>query len=135
MKKIRTINQIIIKTTLLLTIILTLNSCYNTKKAEASFNQGMIFFDLENYQEAIIDFDNAIKEYPKYEQAYVQRGLSKQKINMHREAIMDFEKAIELNPKNTDYIYFKSYSKGVLLGSSLVKKEREILNNKIDSIK
>ncbi|MFM7390029.1 MAG: tetratricopeptide repeat protein [Vampirovibrionales bacterium] len=53
-----------------------------------------------NTQEAIQDFDTAIKLDPKYTAAYTNRGYAKYELDQYAEAIQDYDIAIKLDTKN-----------------------------------
>ena len=87
---------------------------------------------LRKYQEAIIDFNNAIRLDESYTDAYYNRGASYASLGKYEEAISDFSKTIELDPKYTNAYYFRGlandflgknacddYFQGCQLGSSL----------------
>ena len=57
---------------------------------------------LEEIFGAIKDFSKAIKINPKFETAYINRGLAKHEWNYLDGAIDDFNKAIEINPYSFD---------------------------------
>lgn len=76
-----------------------------TKNAEDYYNKGIEKFDRKDYQEAIKDFNRAIKIAPDYGEAYVKRGNSRYFLGNKRSAIEDYERAIEINPN-----YAEAYS-------------------------
>jgi tetratricopeptide (TPR) repeat protein len=74
------------------------------KQAKRAFERGEKALDNDKYDEAIAAFNEAIKLYPNYAEAYVYRGDAYNfgKKNYDK-AIADYTEAIRLNPKNGDY--------------------------------
>ncbi|MGU9956866.1 MAG: tetratricopeptide repeat protein [Arenicellales bacterium WSBS_2016_MAG_OTU3] len=58
-----------------------------------------------NFEEAIKDFDEAIRLKPDYAAAYWWRGMAKYELKQYKEAIKDFDEAIRLKPD--DYIAYR----------------------------
>ena len=54
------------------------------------------------YEEAIADYNEAIRINPESAQAYTNRGTVKGMLARHEEAIADFNEAIRINPQDTD---------------------------------
>jgi tetratricopeptide (TPR) repeat protein len=73
------------------------------------FNSGIAKNNLEQYAEAIKDFDKAIELNPNDAAAYNNRGLAKKDLRQYAEAIQDYDKAIELNPNAAAY-----YNRGIV---------------------
>ena len=73
-----------------------INSCY--QRAIEKFN-------LEKYQEAIIDFGYVIDLNPEFADSYYRRGLTYIQLTNYPEAIIDFGYAIDLNPEFADSYY------------------------------
>ncbi|MFM9264813.1 tetratricopeptide repeat protein, partial [Tychonema sp. BBK16] len=55
---------------------------------------------MEQYEEALQNFDRAIELDPKYTWAIARRGETYLLMKRYEEALQDFDRAIELNPKN-----------------------------------
>ena len=53
---------------------------------------------FDAHEDAIKDFDRAIKVKPDFAHAYHQRGLAKQALGQQKEADTDFAKAKEIDP-------------------------------------
>jgi tetratricopeptide (TPR) repeat protein len=68
-------------------------------------NRGIAYAGKGQYDQAIADYDTAIKASPKYENAYFSRGNAYYAKKQYDEAIADYNKAIELNPKNPHPYY------------------------------
>jgi len=65
--------------------------------AKAYTNRGVALFDLNSYDLALVDFNNAIKINPDSFAAYNNRGLIYMKKDQNQFAFDDFQKAIEIN--------------------------------------
>ena len=63
-------------------------------------NRGIAYFDLQNYEQAISDYNRAIEINPKYAEAYYNRGLLYQILDETEKANADFAKAKQLGLKN-----------------------------------
>lgn len=61
-------------------------------------NRGIARFNLEQYAEAVNDFNRAIELNPVFTQAYNNRGNARYKLNDYQGAMADYSQAIELNP-------------------------------------
>ena len=69
--------------------------------------------DLGDYNEAIIYFDKALAIDPKYEPAYINKGLALYGLGKYNEAINSYEKALTINPNDGAAL--------INIGSALVK--------------
>ena len=56
-------------------VCVTIAACAQTSKARSFVEQGKTKAELGQYQEAIADFDEAIRLQPDYVNAYVNRGI------------------------------------------------------------
>jgi tetratricopeptide (TPR) repeat protein len=84
----------------LLLFAITFN-CYGAAEtAEEFFEQGKKFTSVENSDQAIYHYTEAIKRNYKYVKAYNNRGVAYVGRQQYDLAIADFNKAIELDPKN-----------------------------------
>ena len=75
------------------------------KSAEEWFDQGNQNYSLNQYQQAIEDYTNAIDLKPQFAGAYDSRGNAYQKLNRWDQAIQDYTKAIEINPQYANAYY------------------------------
>ena len=74
------------------------NSSKEKISAKTYFKRGDTKYFLERYEDAILDYDAAIRLNPGYVEAYNHRGLAKASLGRHKAAISDYDKAIRLNP-------------------------------------
>jgi len=66
--------------------------------ATAYFNRGLVYFEKQDYDKAIADFNNAIQLDPNYARAYYNRGVVYDYKQDYDKAIADFTQAIRFNP-------------------------------------
>jgi tetratricopeptide (TPR) repeat protein len=71
------------------------------KLAEAYFNRGNAYYDLEQYQQAIKDYSQAIRLNPKDAEAYYNRGNAYRRLKQDPAALNDYSAAIKINPDDT----------------------------------
>ncbi len=64
------------------------------------FDKGMSFKALGFYEDAKIEFENAIREKPNFEKAFFQLGLIYKSIKLIEKSIETFKKVLEINPKS-----------------------------------
>lgn len=69
---------------------------------------------MDKYQEAIENFDTAIKLDSKLAVAYEKRGKTKGIMRDYKGALPDFTMAIQLNPEYTEAYYGRGYCKILL---------------------
>ncbi|WP_264537464.1 tetratricopeptide repeat protein [Flavobacterium sp. N1736] len=86
----------------------------NTSTESVHFEKGKELYFANQFQEAIIHFDNAITSGLYYE-AYKLKGNCLQKLDYHYNAIEDFDKAIEANPLDFSNYYSRAVSKKAIL--------------------
>jgi len=124
----------LIRITIAVTLILIL-ICYTTlpnyaqNSAEEYFYSGVEKANSGDYQEAIEEFDKAIKINPKDAKAYYNRGVVKGGLGDYRGAIEDFNKSIEINPMNTNPYYTRGRAKARLSNySEAIKDFNEVID-------
>ncbi|HOW53478.1 MAG TPA: tetratricopeptide repeat protein [Syntrophorhabdaceae bacterium] len=78
-----------------LSVLCACNVAYLEKFGEFDASQG-------NYEEALKDYDKAIRYNPKDPVAYAGRGYVYQKMGNHEKAIADYTRAIELDPADDE---------------------------------
>jgi hypothetical protein len=79
---------------------------YPIVDAEEYFVVGKEYFDAGNYDEAIVNFDNAIELKPDMV-PYLFRGMAYNHIGNYTQAIADFDKAIQLDVDELSAYYFR----------------------------
>jgi tetratricopeptide (TPR) repeat protein len=93
----------------------------NPVDATAYNNRGAAYAKSNKHEQAIEDYNKAIKLNPDYATAYNNRGVAYTDLNKHEKAIEDYNRAIELNP---DYAT-AYYNRGVAY-TDLNKHEKAI---------
>ncbi len=74
----------------------------NPKNPKAYYSRGNTRRRLGNFQDAISDYDEAIRLNPEYLDAYNNRGNAKNTLGNFQDAISDFNEVIRLNPEYLD---------------------------------
>ncbi|MBP3951688.1 tetratricopeptide repeat protein [Bacillus suaedae] len=69
-----------------------------------------IYLDLEQVDEALATYENAISLYPRSDIPFLERGLFYRGINKYEKAIDDFKKGLELDPTYPMYTYWLASS-------------------------
>ena len=72
---------------------------------EAFIERGMAHFYLDNWEEAISDYDDAIRVEPKDVRAYTARAYAKHKKGLYKPAIADYNKAVSMMTSEDPNIY------------------------------
>ena len=81
------------------------------KDDEAYVNRGSANAKLNNFQDAINDYDIALEINPNNDSAYVARSFAKSKLGDFQGEIDDCNKALEINPNNDDAYVNRSFAK------------------------
>lgn len=92
-------------------------SVSNKKKALEFYNEGQDYQTREQYDQAIVQYNKAIKSDPNFAFAWDNMGLCYRKLNRYEEAIKCYNKSLEIEPKGTmplqniavAYDYLKDY--------------------------
>jgi tetratricopeptide (TPR) repeat protein len=71
----------------------------------ASYSRGLAFYNINNYDQAIIDFTQTIRLRPDMPEAYMNRGNSYAYRKQYKQAIVDFNQAIKIKPDYADAYY------------------------------
>jgi tetratricopeptide (TPR) repeat protein len=74
--------------------------------ADTYLHRGNAYAELENYQQAIVDYSQAIRLHPGGFWAFLSRGMAYEKTGRHSQAIRDYDQTIKINPDSSNaYIY------------------------------
>lgn len=71
----------------------------NLQTAEAYNNRGLAFYNLEQHQQAIVDFNQAIQINPNYAEAYNNRGNAYYALEQYQQAEGQYTESLKLKPK------------------------------------
>ncbi len=93
------------------------NKRYHHEKA------GERFLKQQKYNEAIREFDAALKLDPSTQTAYVKKGIALYRSNRPQEAVANFDKAIKFNKRGKVWLWYPLHHKGIALGSLGKSKE------------
>ncbi|KJV51813.1 TPR repeat family protein [Orientia tsutsugamushi str. Gilliam] len=77
--------------------------------AKAYYAKGLSLYELGQYQEAIKNFDIAIKYKPDFAEAYVNKGMALKALAQHQKAIEIFDTAIRYEPIWQKLIILKDF--------------------------
>ncbi|WP_415326671.1 tetratricopeptide repeat protein [Chryseobacterium sp. MMS23-Vi53] len=91
------------------------------KEAMDFYHKGQNAVDKENFKEAIINFEKAVKKDPKFIYAWDALGINYRKAGEFDKAIFAYKKSLELDPKGKMalqnlpivYIYKKEFQKAI----------------------
>ncbi len=64
---------------------------------------------LGRFNDAVADFDQAVRLFPTYDEAYAQRALAYQALGKFDQAQADYDRAIELRPKDAGLYYNRAH--------------------------
>jgi serine/threonine-protein kinase len=78
-------------------------------QALAYLNRGLAHFELEDYQTAMNDYNQALQINPNRADIYFNRGLSRIALGEYQEAISDFNQALKLNPEDAQIYLNRGY--------------------------
>jgi tetratricopeptide (TPR) repeat protein len=85
--------------------------------AERYLERGLYYFGRQKYDDALLDFDDAIDAEPRNAELYVARGLTLVEAGFDDEAEEDLAEALRLNPKQWAAHYVRAliaYKRGEL---------------------
>ena len=81
---------------------------------QQSLRSGNKHFQQGKYEEAIADYNEAIRINPESAEAYYNRGTTKDLLGRHEEALEDYNEAIRINPESAEAYYNRGTTKDVL---------------------
>ena len=70
------------------------------EKATAHFNCGVAYHAINDFENAIEQYNKAIRLNPNSAVAYNNRGVAKDSLDQHEDAITDYNEVLRLNPKD-----------------------------------
>ena len=77
-------------------VVCAVSACSSLSIIDAYVIQGNAKLDLNLYQEAIADYDQALRLQPDNADVYSHRGHAKFNLNQYQAAIADYDQAIRL---------------------------------------
>lgn len=104
----------------------------NALLKDAYYNRACAKDELENYEDAIIDYSKSIKLGINNESEYLNRGVARFKLQDYSKAIEDYNEAVKLNPGSAAAHYNRGlarYSTGDKEGACLDWTKAEALGN------
>ena len=78
---------------------------FSSHAADNAYNSGTEYLEQEQYNQAIVDFDEAIRLDPQYAKVYSNRGLAYINLGQYERAILDYDEAIRLDPQYGNAYY------------------------------
>ena len=94
--------------------------------ALTDYETGREAFEAKNYTTAIDHYNKAIKQNPKYAEAYYAKGEAEMELQQHDNAIKSFTKVITLNPKSADGYYGRGAANASKQNWAAAKKDLDI---------
>lgn len=85
---------------LVLVLTLGLLACGSIGEAEEHFSAGVQLQNQDRWEEAIAEYDEAIRLDPQNADVYSNRGFAYFKLDQFEQAILDYGEAIRLDPRN-----------------------------------
>ncbi len=78
--------------------------------AAAFFDWGNAWFDKEDYDKAIAEYDKAIRLDPKNSACYYNRGLALLRKKEFEKAIRNYDEALSVDPHNAAFYYYRGHA-------------------------
>ena len=88
------------------TLALETESMRRRDRAGTYVNRGVIKMRRQDYDDALKDFNNAIRLQPDMGEAYINRGGSLVGQKRYMEALLDIDKGLGLNPEEPEKAYY-----------------------------
>ena len=85
-----------------------------TSSAEGFYSTGLSYLWVEEYEEALLYFEEAVEKDPDYVEAYFQIGYCNTELGRYEEAIEAYKQAIRLEPDDAEAHYGLGVSYGLL---------------------
>lgn len=76
--------------------------CEPDKAALAIYNQGKVYEELQQWDQAIKAFDAVVELDPEDTDAWVNRGVALAEMDRHLEAVVSYDRALKLSPDDVD---------------------------------
>lgn len=74
----------------------------NPDYPDAYFYKGRIYFDREEYRNALLNFNETLQLSPNFADAYYRRGLVYHEMGQTEREITDYEQALKLDPNHSE---------------------------------
>jgi tetratricopeptide (TPR) repeat protein len=84
------------------------NTTIDSNNAIAYLERGNDYLDSEQYDKALVEYNQAIKLDPNYAEAYYKRGNVYYDLQQYDKALADYDRAIQINPNFADAYYNRS---------------------------
>ena len=78
------------------------------KDEEFFFDEGMLLFDMGNFERAIVEFNRSTRVNPLYARAWKRKASAYAQLENFKKALECIEKTLELNPGDEDAVYNKA---------------------------
>ena len=88
------------------------------KLARRHLDAGVALHESGRFADAVPEYDLALRLYPHYDEAYMNRGMAYAQLDENQRAIQDFEQAVRLNP-NLPGVY-AGWGRPMLSGGSVM---------------
>lgn len=86
-----------------------LDRTFVTNLSIAYQQRGFVAMNEQRFQEAMLDFSEAIKITPQDARVYEQRAAVEMKVNEYDKALADYSQAIKLNPSEVRVYLYRAY--------------------------